>query len=447
MKNLFLLLFSFITTTKREVKRARSFEEFRAVATMLCGNNRYGWNNRLEKKYAEDLIIQTVNSKLHVEEIMEIAKMLEGADSRTGGALVETYIHKKIVHAEDLPHLLGLQVNSYSRESIIQLAKIVEGMVNRVGHGDLLVLAKVFISSGPRFGYNSSVRDDLFDSDSVKKMTDNLATSVRFMDSNEIEKCLEIVSGWNTPTYIKRRLSKALAREKRVPSFDDAMEILSNLLWNEDLADRNTVMDEVTILAREEVKSLSHAHKMIKEIDRKTDKKSYLEMKNIFIARAISLDSESEPLSLSDMALLIIHAEWPDDILLKDILRSFLKMARLQKVTANDAVIMASKFSSEDTRYVFLCLYVGEIWEPNFDEALLLWGSYKDVDDFPKDDTDALIFSALEVSNVELGIRELIQTQVWGAGRGDSKRIPQVMIDKVEAFIREVVEESNALSA
>ena len=429
MKNLFLWLFSFIT--EREVKATKSFEELLAVAIKLCRYRGYGFvKDRMDKKYREYLVRQAETSILHAKEVEEISKILK-YDKYTAD-LIGDFIKRRTIYAEDLPYLLCFNSRSYPRELLGQLTKIIKDLVSRVGHEDMLIIAKVFIGLGSNY---DNFRSDLFGPDSIEKMTAKLTSSVKFMNSDEIEKCLEIVSHHCTPSDIKRKLSRALAKNKRISSLNDAIEILSNL-WSDDKEERNAVMNEVTILAEKEINSLNHFIGMIEWLADKKNKKDCRGLKNILITRAISLASESEPLSLGDMAFLISHAEWPDNILLKNILGAILKIARLQKMTANDAVILASEFSSEDTRYIFLCLYVEEIWEPNFNEALILWGSYKDEKNFPKDNMDAVIFSALQKSEVELGTEELIRTQVWGIGRGDSKRIPQVMLDKVEAFIR-----------
>lgn len=436
MKNLFLWLFSFIT--EREVKATKSFKEFRAIASKLCCRRDWGFvNNRLNEKYRKYLVRQTETLILSAEEVKEISEIL-GYDGCTFD-LIGSFIDRRTVYAEDLPFLLGFRPSVYSKETLAKLAVIIKDLIGRVGHGDLLILASLFRNDSYSGNGKISIYPFVLD-----RLTDKLVTSIKFMNASEVAKCKEIIRWDYLPIASIMRLTTALVENKKISSFHEAIDITQKLIEKLHESHFTALVAETIVLAEREIRSPQHADEMLKYLDKK---KSCMGIKNSIIAKAISLVPNSGCLSFDDLAFLISHVEWPDDILLKNILGAVLKTDRLQTMTTNDAVIIASKFSTEDTRYVFLCLYVEEIWEPNFNEALVLWGSYKDEDDFPKDNMDAIVFSALRKKEVELGAEELLRTQVWGAGRGGSKRIPQVMLEKVESFIKEVIEENKALTA
>jgi len=438
MKNLFLLLFSFIV--KREVKEAKSFAELCVVATKLCHYGKNGF--RLRKKYGEYLVRQAMALTICAEEVKELSKILEKLYSESVADLIKSFIKKRTIYAEDLPFLLKFSSIRYSKETLAKLIVIIKDLTDRVGHGELLIIASIFRNDS--YSGNGKISIYPFDDSFIDKLTDKLVASVEFMDTSEVAKCKEIVRWDYLPKTNIMRLTTALAENKKISSFYEAIDITRQLIRKLHESHFTALVDETIVLAEREIRSPQHVDEMLKYLDKNA---SCMGIKNSIIAKAISLVPSSGCLSFDDLAFLISHVEWPDDILLKNILGAILKTARLQKMTANDAVIMASEFSTEDTRYVFLRLYVEEIWEPNFNEALILWGSYKNEGGFPKDDMVSIIFSALRKNEVELGAEELLRTQVWGAGRGDSKRMPQVMLDKVEAFIKEVIEDSKALSA
>ncbi|MCR4284274.1 MAG: hypothetical protein NUV64_03110 [Parcubacteria group bacterium] len=448
MKSLFLLLFSFIT--KREVMETKSFEELCAVAGKLCIYRKSGLiNRRLNTRYIKYIVRKAATLELSAEETRDIAKIISGLSKRAGGTLVKIYIHKKTVYAKDLPFLLGLGSESYPEELRHQLTKTIEKLVMeaRVGHGDLLILAGVL--RGENYTGYGSIQRELIDPSVVEEIVDSLALSTEFVSREEAEKYKELIRAPFTMSDIRQRIAEALAENDKVYSFDEAIGLLHrlNALYDEGNSTRcEALVKQAFVLAEKEITSLECAYRMLSLFD---PKDTCLGIKNGIMAKTMSLIPKSKCLSFDDLAFFINNIESSASMVTKKIMENLLKTTKLQAMTVDDAINMASRFKKEDIRYVFLRLYVEEIWKPNFSEALILWRYYEDIDDFPKDEMDTSIFSALERDKVEFGAKELIRTQIWKRKGDKCKHLKMTVskTEKIEMFIKEVVEESKALSA
>lgn len=435
MRNLIEFLFLFFHI--RKIRSTKTIRELCAVAKQLdyCRNVDF-WGNR---RFSREIARRAITLHVYLEELEELGEYLQYADQY----LVGGFINARNVQIKDLPYLLSIR-KSYRKHAASKLADYMSSIISRGVNSldDLLTIVRSFNHYGD--SGHGKIKVDLFSNNTLGKLADDLAFFVPSMNYEEVEKCKKDILS-NAPENVRQRFAMALVEHKKISSAEAALNLL-RLLQNSSRAVRSAVFNETISLVEEEVKSKEDTMRLLKLFSEEKNaclfaKEDFDKLKNGIIEKAISLGDGSGYAFFYDLVFFVSMMGSDNKSLLGKVLGAAIKTMRAEKTGANDAVFMAAQFKTGEARYLFLRLYVEEIWKPSFNEALILLSSYKKEKDFPKDDMDSVIFSTLKKGNIEFGAEELARIQIWASGGGDSTNMPQALKNEMNNFLKEVTKQ------